>query len=171
MLFLAGCLHVSWFRGGLAGYIKRRRVSPIPGVQDTTLNETVIDPLVDDAMNTEPSEEATTSPPTPEDSPLMTPQTPSIIPFSLRDTYLPTLAIPNLPLPKLSRPTLPGFSDLNTGFKDAVKHHWEDRRAVLGGMGVGINLNLGGLGLRRRGTKEVRGEVAEVRVEEVSLED
>lgn len=179
MLFLAGVLHISWFRGGLAGYLKRQRTA--------TANKS--DRLVSDKPSEKPSETladavtridpTVTSTPllsTPEDSPLVTPRTPSITPFSLRDAYLPTLAIPNLQLPKVAVPTLPNFADLtiglptrdlNLGFKVAVKHHWEDRKAALGGMG----LNLGGLGLRRRVRQEEHAQKhTEVRVEEVSVE-
>jgi hypothetical protein len=99
--------------------------------------------------------------------------------MSLRDTYLPTLAIPSIPnLPTLHIPALPQLNvpnrfigtngDLNFGFKDAVKSRWEDRRNTLGGMGLNLNLNLGGLGSRRRAIKV---EEAEVRVQEVPVYD
>ena len=69
---------------------------------------------------------------------------------------------------------------MNFGFRDAVKHHWEDRRSAFEGMGMGmgLNLNLSGMGLRRRAGARKEDvvvvdvtEVTEVRVEEVSLED
>jgi hypothetical protein len=82
---------------------------------------------------------------TPDDSPLVTPYTPSITPMSLRDSYLPTLAIPSLSLPAL--PSFP-TTDRNFGFKDAVKSRWEERRVVLGG--VNFNLQQGAMNLRRR---------------------
>lgn len=176
MLFLAGALHVSWFRGGVLGYLKRRRAYGGKSVTQPAPPKTVGEPVVDAAATLDPSIPSTTLPSTPEDSPLVTPRTPSITPMSLRDSYLPTLAIPSLPLPKVAVPSLPYLSDLNItlptrdinfGFKDAVKQHWGDRRTAL----EGIGLNLGGLGLRRRGRKdkEMRQET-EVRVEEVSVE-
>lgn len=82
---------------------------------------------------------------TPDDSPLVTPYTPSVTPMSLRDSYLPTLGIPTLSLPAL--PSFP-TTDRNFGFKDAVKSRWEERRVVLGG--VNLNLQQGAMNLRRR---------------------
>jgi hypothetical protein len=133
-LFLAGCLHVSWFQGGVAGYLKRQRKQnnmakqdPVEVFQDLDTSE-IISPAG-----------------TPDDSPLVTPYTPSITPMSLRDSYLPTLAIPSLSLPAL--PSFP-TTDRNFGFKDAVKSRWDERRVVLGG--VNLNLQQGAMNLRRR---------------------
>ena len=137
-LFMAGCLHVSWFRGGVLGYLKRRKAhaharskTEVIGTQEGL--------IPDDSPNLTPD--------TPEDSPLVTPRTPSITPLSLRDSYLPTLAIPTISLSSLP---LPSFSttDRNFGFKDAVKSRWEERRVVLGE--VNLNLQAGAMSLRRR---------------------
>jgi hypothetical protein len=131
-LFLAGCLHVSWFQGGVAGYLKRQskqsKIKEEPVEVLTNLNPPEISPAG-----------------TPDESPLVTPYTPSITPMSLRDSYLPTLAIPSLSLPAL--PSFP-TTDRNFGFKDAVKSRWEERRVVLGG--VNLNLQQGAMNLRRR---------------------
>lgn len=132
-LFLAGCLHVSWFQGGVAGYLRRQR-------KQSTLKEGKNEAV---EMLVEPADVSPTG--TPEDSPLVTPYTPSITPMSLRDSYLPTLAIPSLSLPAL--PSFP-TTDRNFGFKDAVKSRWEERRVVLGG--VNLNLQQGAMNLRRR---------------------
>ena len=132
-LFLAGCLHVSWFQGGVTGYIKRQKK------QNTKVKEDPIEVLKESG----PSEISPIG--TPDDSPLVTPYTPSITPMSLRDSYLPTLAIPSLSLPAL--PSFP-TTDRNFGFKEAVKSRWEERRVVLGG--VNLNLQQGAMNLRRR---------------------
>lgn len=155
MLFLAGCLHVSWFRGGLAGYLRRQQVLASTSSSSTIQLDAPADIASDLAASVPANAKdlSATAPDSPEDTPLVTPR---ITPFTLRDSYLPTLAIPALALPKV--PDLYGLTsslptrDLNFGFKDAVKQQWEDRRAVLDGM----RLHLGGLGLRRRAgaTKE-----------------
>jgi hypothetical protein len=132
-LFLAGCLHVSWFQGGVAGYLKRHRKQNTMVKQDPANVPKELDPSEISPAGT------------PDDSPLVTPYTPSITPMSLRDSYLPTLAIPSLSLPAL--PSFP-TTDRNFGFKDAVKSRWEERRVVLGG--VNLNLQQGAMNLRRR---------------------
>lgn len=168
------------------GYIKRRqsssrdiKISPAESADQPLLDvATALDPTISDSI---------LPPSSPDETPLQTPRTPSLTPFSLRDAYLPNLAIPHMPtLPKLAVPGLPnlqGLSDihisfpntreLSSGFKDAVKHRWEDRRSAFEGMGMGIGL--GGLGIRRRAWQEVGQDVAEevteVRIEEVSLEN
>jgi hypothetical protein len=126
-------LHVSWFQGGVTGYIKRQR-------RQTTVKETQDEPMENLLEPTDISPVGT-----PDDSPLVTPYTPSITPMSLRDSYLPTLAIPSLSLPAL--PSFP-TTERNFGFKDAVKSRWEERRVVLGG--VNLNLQQGAMNLRRR---------------------
>lgn len=176
---MAGALHVSWFHGGLTGYLKRQRRARSVAQQETV---TSIEPSADIVPVTAANDavlftSSASTPGTPDDSPLITPRTPSITPMSLRDTYLPTLAIPSIPnLPSLHIPALPQLNvpnrfigtngDLNFGFKDAVKSRWEDRRNTLGGMG--LNLNLGGLGTRRRGVEVVE---TEMKVQEVPVYD
>lgn len=124
---------MSWFQGGVSGYLKRQRKHRI----------TVKDDPVEVLKDLDPSEISPIG--TPDDSPLVTPYTPSITPMSLRDSYLPTLAIPSLSLPAL--PSFP-TTDRNFGFKDAVKSRWEERKVVLGG--VNLNLQQGAMNLRRR---------------------
>ena len=131
-LFLAGCLHVSWFQGGVAGYLKRQKK------QNDKIQEETFESI--EMLNPESSPLGT-----PDDSPLVTPYTPCMTPMSLRDSYLPTLAIPSLSLSAL--PSFP-TTDMGFGFKDAVKSRWEERRVVLGG--VNLNLQQGAMNLRRR---------------------
>jgi hypothetical protein len=158
MLFLAGAMHVSWFQGGLKGYLKRRGQTTTRTIAEVS-HEPVSD--LDEVVS---ADLLASQPGTPDDSPLITPRTPS-----LRDTYLPTLAIPSIPsLPALYLPAVPHRfldtkGDINFGFKDAVKSRWEDRRATLGGMGMNLNMNLGGLGIRRR-TAEAEQEVDQTKV-------
>ena len=170
MLALAGILHVSWFRGGVSGYIKRQRATKQGRVAEKTTDE----PLVDAAVKVDPTVLSTLPSPmltaaTPDDSPLITPYTPSQTPMSLRDSYIfPTITMPTMPnLPTMSIPTIPTLSDisaafpkslhadnLNFGFKDAVRTRWDEGRGKFAGLSNtrrGMALNLGGLGLRRRG--------------------
>lgn len=127
---------------------------------------------------------------TPDDSPLVTPYTPSQTPLTLRDSYifnvsvqLPNITIPTLPnLPTVSIPSIPSLSDfaavlpllpvrpdLNFGFKDAVKNRWEEQRGRFTGMGIGRGGSM--MALRRRGGSKgeaeagVRGVEDEVETE------
>lgn len=208
MLSLAFVLHVSWFRGGLQGHLKRLRAAK-KGVSHKTQDQDQIvgEPIVDAAIKLDPSvinstlpseiaEGATTShtsPGTPDDSPLVTPYTPSQTPFSLRDSYilntLPNLSMPTMAnLPTVSIPPIPSLSDLtssfpkqniNFGFKDAVKSRWEGQR---GKFGASMGLRggaFGGLGLRRRqkkgkeidGSGSGDGDQASVMVHEVMVDN
>lgn len=174
-LSLALILHVSWFRGGLHGYLKRQRAAAKSQSQSRkseavttsaskarTGEQIMDDALIDSATKIDETIPANTLPPapstsnlgTPEDSPLVTPYTPSHTPFSLRDSYV----FPNLPITMPTMPHLPtvsipalSLSDMS-GFKDAVRSRWEEQRgmfaAVRGGRGMG--LDLGNLRLRRR---------------------
>lgn len=135
---MAGCLHVSWFHGGVSGYLKRRKARA-HARSKTEVIDTQEGLIPDDSPNLAPD--------TPEDSPLLTPRTPSITPLSLRDSYLPTLAIPSISLSSLPIPSFP-TTERKFGFKDAVKSRWEERRVVLGD--VNLNLQAGAMSLRRR---------------------
>ncbi|RXK36233.1 hypothetical protein M231_06503 [Tremella mesenterica] len=169
-LTLALILHISWFRGGLSGYLKRRSKSLSKPLAQIT------EPIISAATNLEPTIENSTlpssssSPPTPEDSPLITPRTPSLTPFTLRDSYL----LPNLPnLPQITMPNLPTVSipslseltasiprpnrisrELSLGFKDAVRSRWEEQRerfVAVKEMGMGMDLSsFSAMGIRRR---------------------
>jgi hypothetical protein len=187
LLGLAFILHASWFRGGLHGYLKRRRAPEKGSLEDSkSVNESCVDAAIrlDPTIlaNTLPSE---TVPATPEDSPLVTPYTPSQTPICLRDSYifpnLPNITIPTMPnLPTVSIPNIPTLYDLtaafptqniNFGFKDAVKSRWDEQRERLGAMGNrgrGLAIGFGGLGLRRR---QKLDEGASVVVQEVLVED
>lgn len=178
VLSLALALHISWFRGGLMGYLKRRAASraktatPVTEESDpvsaAAATEAMSELVVDTATAIDPTVSQTTLPPTspgtPEDSPLVTPRTPSMGPLSLRDSYiiqslpnLPTITIPTLAdLPTVSIPSLSeltaalpkgiGRDNLHFGFKDAVRSKWDEQRERFGAMG----LDLGAMGMRRR---------------------
>lgn len=135
---MAGCLHVSWFHGGVLGYLKRRKAH----AHARSKKE-----IIDTGEGSIPIDSPNLPPDTPEDSPLLTPRTPSMTPLSLRDSYLPTLAIPNISLSSLPLPSFP-TTERNFGFKDAVKSRWEERKMVLGE--VNLNLQAGAMSLRRR---------------------
>ena len=182
MLSLAGLLHVAWFRGGVSGHIKRHRAAKKSRVNDAVLSEPILSAAVKldpSVVTTLPS--ATYDSGTPDYSPLLTPYTPSQTPMTLRDAYLfPSISMPNIPnLPNMSIPAIPSLSampnipslseftaalpmslnteHLNFGFKDAVKLRWEEQRGRFAGVsstGRGMVLNLGGLGLTRRGAAE-----------------
>lgn len=183
LLTLAGILHVMWFRGGVKGYIRRQRASRNGHASANTVKERVIDtagevhPMVNETVPTTPK-----SQPTPEDSPIVTPYTPSQTPMSLRDSYLfPTLSLPIMPnLSVMSIPTIPSLSDItaalpkslnadipNFGFRDAVKIRWDEQRgklADIGTRGRGMAIHLGGMSLRRRPIQAGADEEEEVQV-------
>jgi len=135
-LFMAGSLHVSWFNGGVIGYIKRQKTHARSKTE-----------VIDTGEGSIPIDSPNLAPDTPEDSPLLTPCTPSITPLSLRDSYLPALAIPSISLSSLPIPSFP-TTERNFGFKDAVKSRWEERRMALGD--INLNLQAGAMSLRRR---------------------
>jgi hypothetical protein len=221
-LALALVLHVSWFRGGLKGYLKRQRAlrsgsatrkgnvagtaSTIKGSIDlddklletaTQLDDTstipsntlqpglsnTITPNADTNPDTDTNVNVNVNTPdtdtgTPEDSPLVTPYTPSMTPFSLRDSYVfPHIALPSLGLPTVSLPAMPAIPSLSltemnanmSGFKEAVKSRWEEQRGRFGGG----RLDVTGLRLRRNGGHgaEVDDRKAKVDVQEVRLND
>lgn len=149
MLSLALVLHVSWFRGGLNGYIKRQKLSrkgrKIRSSEVTEEEEEMVellnDPIVDTAATFDPTIPSNTLPSTPpllaarataddDDSPLLTPFTPGTTPMTLRDSYLftslPTnlqsLTIPTFPtLPTVSIPSIPSLSDLTANLPLAAR--------------------------------------------------
>lgn len=196
-------LHVGWFKGGLGGYLKRRR---IVGARKAGMTLPVIEAKDADvsAMGTEGEamdkavETEQAGPGTPDDSPLLTPYTPSQTPMTLRDSYLfPSIpSIPSIPALSLasissmkSIPAIPAFafpSDL--GFKEAVKGRWEEQRGRFEDLGISMRgrgreafggLGLGSIGLRRRGMGggqsrtvdgEGNGDGDEVRAEGVNID-
>lgn len=174
LIALAGVLHVAWFHGGLNGYLKRKRSAKKQSLVET-LDQPIdtlvkVDPTILEALPTTPEAQ------TPDDSPLVTPHTPSIAPMSLRDSYLfPNITMPTMPnlptmsipaISSMSIPTILTFSDmaaafpksLNTehlgGFKHAVRLRWDEQRGMFAGMsprGRGMSMRLSGLGFRKRG--------------------
>jgi len=158
VMSLAFVLHASWFHGGVKGYAKRARKATETPAADTTT----------EANATADADAAESVPGTPEDSPLVTPHTPR----SSAILSLPALAaIPQLPnLAQIPTVSIPSFSELTAAlqsrehlaaeFKHAVKNRWEEQRGRFtemrrgAGEGMNLNLNLGRLGLRRRGEVE-----------------
>lgn len=217
MLALALAMHVSWFRGGLNGFLKRRRaaleaglagrmpdpaaqVKTRPGQQETVRFEK---PVGDVAITLDALTAGTVLPGsspsrTPDDSPLLTPYTPSsTTPMSLRDSYilpaLPSLQLPSLHIPAIPAlpamiPQIPSVADLTTAwqkrggpdvgqFKDAVRHRWEEQRERFGAMAMGRAeagrgrakaMSLGRLDLRKRNARHDEQQ-ATVTVQEVDL--
>ena len=176
MLSLALLLHVMWFKGGVTGYLRRHAKTASQPLKDPVMKAADrIDSTVDSGLPDASDDPALLSP---EDSPIITPHTPSTGAVPLRDSLffsnlpaLPNLAsIPNLGhLPTVSMPNLPSLAELtnalhahreniNFGFKDAVKMRIGEQRDRFAGLAGarGINLpNFGNLGLRRRqGVKE-----------------
>ena len=163
VMSLAFILHASWFHGGVKGYLKRaRKATGTP----TSISANV------SAMAD--FDEVQSMPGTPEDSPLVTPHTPR----SGAILSLPALpAIPQLPnLAHIPTVSIPSFSELTAAlqsreqiaadFKHAVKNRWEEQKDRFtemrrgAGEGMNLNLNLGRLGVRRRGVLQeiVAGE-------------
>ncbi|KAK4687042.1 hypothetical protein P7C73_g3077, partial [Tremellales sp. Uapishka_1] len=150
MLALAGVLHVGWFRGGVIGYLKRQRRSASKAAPKPTSelkeDSMALPPLVDDDT---------------EESPIVTPYTPSQTPMSLRDTYfpIPTISIPTMPnLPTVSIPSLPFNIPNGDGFKDAVRGRWEELEEKGGSFMRDRGRDLENLGLKKRrvGKAEIR---------------
>ncbi|ORY28305.1 hypothetical protein BCR39DRAFT_535393 [Naematelia encephala] len=161
LLALSGALHVSWFRGGLNGYLKRRATDKS---KSKSKAKRLDEPLVDTAIAFDPTvlDSTLPLPGTPEDSPLVTPYTPSQTPMTLRDSYIFTNlpALPAIPA-IISLPTIPPLSELTAaGFKDAVRNRWEEQRGRFTRGGA-----LGGLGLRRRKGKDTETQVLVQEVE------
>lgn len=177
MLSLALILHVSWFKGGSMGYIKRQKASrKIKALNDREKSSL---PSHRDRLQV-PGHDVDTTPelvPTtlsPEDSPLTTPYTPGTTPMTLRDSYI----IPTLTLPKLSQlpqfPPLPAaisnmpmFQDFSERvkemgvgeFRDAVKTRWEENRERFSLGAMGLRGGMTGLRLRNQGPRGgVKGE-------------
>ncbi len=164
-LTLAFVLHASWFYGGIMGFIKRRSklkstsssaLAPASRTASTDeqlqvlgeIHQSAERLIVEDGLST------------PDDSPLITPRTPK--------SYAVLSNLPSMPhLPNLgAMPTvsIPSFSDLTaalaprdqfaTGFKDAVKHRWEEQKDRFAGIRGGVGMNFDRLGIRRRGRED-----------------
>jgi len=162
MLLLAFAMHVSWFRGGVMGYLKRRsKATP-----DTTAAIAPGEPTLEDIssfVENKGEVEYESESGTPDDSPLITPHTPRTVPNLTNMPNLPNLpAMPQLPnLAHMPTVSIPSFSDLTAalhareqafGFKEAVKNRWEEQRDRFAEIRRGnkVALTFGGVGVRRR---------------------
>ncbi|WWC89754.1 uncharacterized protein L201_004680 [Kwoniella dendrophila CBS 6074] len=145
MLSLALLMHISWFKGGIMGYLKRHNKAKLK-YNDKKKNAIMVgceisDPVIecaiqlDETVNQEllleeNENEDENGGKTPDDSPLITPRTPK------QNPLLTNLPIPNLSnLPTVLIPSInniPGLASLtNTsanGFKEAVKHRWDEQK-------------------------------------------
>lgn len=153
MLLLAFAMHVSWFRGGVMGYLKRRsKATPDTMAAIAPGEPTLADfsSFVENKGGVEYENESGT----PDDSPLITPHTPRTVPNLTNMPQLPNLAH----MPTVS---IPSFSDLTAalhareqafGFKEAVKNRWEGQRDRFAEIRRknGVALTFGGVGVRRR---------------------
>ncbi|KAL1411022.1 hypothetical protein Q8F55_001967 [Vanrija albida] len=121
MLALALAMHASWLHGGITGYLKRRKRAARVAAEKA-------------AAEAAAEEEAVL---TPDESPLVTPFTPSQPSVTIRDGLFPNAAFANLPIPHI--PALKGLSealpqakaslsDLQFGIKEAVKEGRERLR-------------------------------------------
>ncbi|WWC60918.1 uncharacterized protein I303_103494 [Kwoniella dejecticola CBS 10117] len=146
MLGLALMMHVSWFKGGLTGYIKRQSKSKSRSDAKIDLRskqtsqveiDTKQDLLIEAVSGYDENIKDGLLPSSPDDSPLVTPRTPSSGPF----LHLSNIQIPNLNLNlNMNMPTLPSLTELTAalnkeklvesgqGFKEAVKHRWDEQK-------------------------------------------
>ena len=166
MLGAALSLHCTWMHGGVKGYLKRRaKGRAVAAKTNPKSSKKVPAPVAVDKPRLKPIDDGDldiTTPDmgtvTPDESPLVTPYTPSqpslIIPQHLfPNISMPTMA--NLPIPNI--PTLSGMAamlpeakanlnHLHFGLKEAkeaVRERWEEQRE---------RLAAAGLRLRRRDT-------------------
>ncbi|TXT13633.1 hypothetical protein VHUM_01000 [Vanrija humicola] len=116
MLGLALAMHASWLHGGITGYLKRRKRAATKAAEEK-------------AVRAE-AEEEDAGALTPDESPLVTPFTPSQPSVAIRDGIFPNAAFANLPIYNI--PALKGLSealpqakaslnDLQFGIKEAYK--------------------------------------------------
>ena len=185
----AMALHTMWFHGGVTGYLKRASQAktdsrakvtstPAPATPETPTKTmpavstgalgVILEAEEDLIAGDEPDLEDVSEASTPDDSPLVTPRTPSFGPAS----YVPSLpSMPNLgnfksipqlaslpTIPQLSHrlpsqiPTvsIPSFADLTAAlnahadptaqsFKEAVKTRWADRRERFAQVANGVD--------------------------------
>lgn len=154
---LALVLHVTWFQGGVRGYLKRHtKKQTVRSVEQMEPME-ILKEIDGTLLETLPNEGS--EPGTPEDSPLITPHTPKTyavlanLPHLPAMPHLPSLAnIPNVAIPSLADFTavLKPRDQLHFGFKDAVKNRWEEQKGRFNDIRRGGGLDLGRLGMRRR---------------------
>lgn len=116
MLALALAMHASWLHGGITGYLKRRKRAAAKAAEEKA------------ALAAREEEDGAVS--TDDESPLVTPFTPSQPAITIRDGIFQNAAFANLPIPNI--PALKGLSealpqakaslsDLQFGIKEAYK--------------------------------------------------
>lgn len=141
ILSLALILHSTWMHGGIKGYLKRRK-----NAAKAAEKERLVAKLAPLEVPTPEFGGVT-----PEDSPLVTPYTPSQPSVMIPAHLFPTITIPtmaNLPIPAI--PTLSGMAaalpqakvnleQIQFGFKEAVRERlerWEEQRERFAAAGV-----------------------------------
>ncbi|WRT67320.1 uncharacterized protein IL334_004290 [Kwoniella shivajii] len=120
-------MHLSWFRGGVIGYMKRNSKSS--SQKKATKENVVEDPVIQYAASIDQTT-AQLIPPTPDDSPIVTPRTPIQNPILGGMSNLPTLSVPNINIPSLGeiKSNLTTDKLIPGGFRDAVKNRWEEQK-------------------------------------------
>jgi hypothetical protein len=153
MLTAALSLHASWMYGGVKGYLRRQsRARAAAKAAKAAAAEKL-------HIETETERVALESPAdglaTPEESPLVTPYTPSQPSMYIPQHLFPNISIPtmpNLPIPNI--PTLSGMAaalpqakanldNLNFGLreaKEAIRERWEEQRERISAARFGLRL-------------------------------
>lgn len=140
ILSLALTLHTSWMYGGISGYLRRARKAKAAAKEEALKSEKAPASLKLSPLDLVAAEDGG---PTPDESPLVTPYTPSQPSIMIPQNLFPNITMPtmaNLPIPNI--PTLSGMANalpqakvnleqLQFGFKEAVRERlerWEEQR-------------------------------------------
>ncbi|WVQ69879.1 uncharacterized protein L199_008101 [Kwoniella botswanensis] len=151
MLGLALIMHLSWFKGGVTGYIKRQKKS--------SHNRAIMvdkDPIIEmiSTVDSTISSEVLPHSSSPNESPLVTPHTasPSQIPLFLSNLNIPTI---NLPTGIID---LRSLKENGSGFREAVRSRWDEQKE---------KFTMGRLVRRKLSEREEEGRVVVREVVEV----
>ncbi|WWD01191.1 hypothetical protein V866_008131 [Kwoniella sp. B9012] len=121
MLGLALMMHLSWFKGGVTGYIKR--LKKFSHKRAIMVDE---DPIIEmiSTVDSTISSEVLPHSSSPNESPLVTPRTasPSQIPFFLSNLNIPTINIPTGMI------DLRSLKENGNGFREAVRSRWDEQK-------------------------------------------
>ncbi|OCF71661.1 hypothetical protein I204_07721 [Kwoniella mangroviensis CBS 8886] len=151
MLGLALMMHLSWFKGGVTGYIKRQKKSSHK--RTIMVDE---DPIIEmvSTVDSTISSDVLPSSSTPYESPLVTPHTasPSQIPFFLSNLNIPAI---NLPTGIID---LRSLKENGSGFREAVRNSWDEQKE---------KFTMGRLVRRKLSEREEEGRVVVREVVEV----